>query len=182
MLNFPRATLAAAWGSWTASGGRPRALLRPLWRARLASARVKLTLEKTTEGSMRLPHRRQFLHLIAGTAAVPTVSGFARAQAYPSRPVHIMVGFAAGGGVDIVARLVGRLLSARLGQPFVVENRVGAGSNIAAETVMRAPSDGYTLLLAHTTNTINATLYEKLNFDFKRDIAPVASIARGFMI
>jgi tripartite-type tricarboxylate transporter receptor subunit TctC len=126
--------------------------------------------------------RRRFLCQVGAAAALPVVPETVRAQVYPSRPVRIMVGFAAGGGVDIVARLVGRLLSARLGQPFVVENRVGAGSNIAAETVMRAPADGYTLLLAHTTNTINAALYEKLNFDFNRDIAPVASIARGFMI
>jgi tripartite-type tricarboxylate transporter receptor subunit TctC len=134
------------------------------------------------EGTMKLPHRRQFLHLAAGAAALPAASRIGWAQTYPTRPVHIMVGFAAGGGVDIVARLVGRLLSGRLGQPFIVENRVGAGSNIAAETVMRAPTDGYTLLLAHTTNTINVTLYERLNFDFNRDIAPVASIARGLMI
>src|SRR5215471_7179081 len=126
--------------------------------------------------------RRLFLCQVGAAAALPVVPETVRAQVYPSRPVRIMVGFAAGGGVDIVARLVGRLLSARLGQPFVVENRVGAGSNIAAETVMRAHTDGYTLLLAHTTNTINAALYEKLNFDFNRDIAPVASIARGFMI
>ena len=130
---------------------------------------------------MKLP-RRKFVHLAAGAVALPALPRIAWAQAYPTRPVRILVGFAAGGGVDIVARLVGRLLSARLGQPFVVENRVGAGSNIAAETVMRAPTDGYTLLLAHTTNTINVTLYERLNFDFNRDIAPVASIARGFVI
>jgi tripartite-type tricarboxylate transporter receptor subunit TctC len=124
---------------------------------------------------MNLP-RRKFLHLAAGAAALPAVSGIARAQAYPSRPVRIIVGFAAGGQADVLARLIGQSLSERLGQPFVIENRPGAGSNIAAEAVVRAPPDGYTLLIAATTNTINATLYGKLNFDFIRDIAPLAGI------
>ena len=126
---------------------------------------------------MKLP-RRQFLHLAAGAAALPAVSRFAWAQAYPSRPVRIVVGFAAGGGADIVARLMGQWLSERLGQPFVIENRPGAGSNIATEAVVRAPADGYTLLLVTVANAINATLYDKLNFNFIRDIAPVASIMR----
>jgi tripartite-type tricarboxylate transporter receptor subunit TctC len=124
---------------------------------------------------MKLP-RRRFLHLAAGAAALPAVSRFAWAQTYPTRPVRIIVGFAAGGGVDIIACLMGRWLSERLGQPFVIENRPGAGTNIATEAVVNAPPDGYTLLLANLANAINATLYEKLNFNFIRDIAPVAGI------
>ena len=126
---------------------------------------------------MKLP-RRRFLHLAAGAAALPVVSRIARAQAYPTRPVRIIVGFAPGGTADIVARLIGQWLSERLGQPFIVESRPGAASNIATEAVVRAPADGYTLLLAGTQNTINATLYDKLNFVFLRDIAPIASIIR----
>jgi tripartite-type tricarboxylate transporter receptor subunit TctC len=121
-------------------------------------------------------HRRKFLHLAAGAAALPAVSRIARAQAYPSRPVRIIVGSPAGGGADIIARLLGQWLSERLGQTFIIENRPGAGSNIAAEAVVRAPSDGHTLLLVGVFNAINTSLYEKLNFDFLRDIAPVASI------
>ena len=127
---------------------------------------------------MKFP-RRQFLHLAAGAAALPAVSRFAWAQTYPTRPVRIIVGFAAGGPNDILARLMGQWLSERLGQPFVIENRPGAGSNIATEAVVRAPPDGYTLLLVGPPNAINATLYDKLNFNFIRDIAPVASIIRG---
>jgi tripartite-type tricarboxylate transporter receptor subunit TctC len=126
---------------------------------------------------MKLP-RRKFLHLAAGAAALPAVSRIARAQAYPTRPVRLLVGFAAGGPTDIVARVIGQWLSERCGQQFVVENRPGAGSNIAAETVVRAPSDGYTLLLIGPSNAINATLYDNLNFNFIRDIAPAASIIR----
>jgi tripartite-type tricarboxylate transporter receptor subunit TctC len=125
---------------------------------------------------MKLPHRRKFLHLAAGAAALPAVSRIAGAQSYPSRPVRIIVGFPAGGGVDIIARLMGQWLSERLGQPFLIENRPGAGSNIATEAVVRAAPDGYTLLLVHASNAINATLYDKLNFNFIRDIAPVAGI------
>src|SRR5215216_8207787 len=120
--------------------------------------------------------RRQLLHLTAGAAALPGVSRIARAQAYPARPVRIIVGFPAGGTSDIVARVLGQWLSERLGQQFVIENRTGAGSNIAAEAVARATPDGYTLLLIGGANTINATLFDKLNFDFLRDIAPVASV------
>jgi len=126
---------------------------------------------------MKLP-RRRFLHLAAGAAALPTMSRFAWAQAYPSRPVRIVVGLAPGGTNDITARLMGQWLSERLGQQFVIENRPGAGTNIATEMVVRAPADGYTLLLVGAYNAINATLYEKLNFNFIRDIAPVASIGR----
>jgi tripartite-type tricarboxylate transporter receptor subunit TctC len=126
---------------------------------------------------MKLP-RRQFLHLAAGAAALPAVSRVAWAQAYPTRPVRIIVGFAAGGGYDIVARLIGQWLSERLGQSFVIENRPGAGTNIATEAVVRAPADGYTLLLIGSTNAINTTFYQKLNFNFIRDIAPVSSITR----
>jgi tripartite-type tricarboxylate transporter receptor subunit TctC len=124
---------------------------------------------------MKLP-RRNFLHLAAGAAALSAVSGVASAQDYPTRPVRIIVGFAAGGGVDIIARLIAQSLSERLGQPFLIENRPGAATNIATEAVVRAPSDGYTLLLVHASNAINVTLYEKLNFNFIRDIAPVAGI------
>jgi len=131
---------------------------------------------------MKLPHRRQFLHLAAGVAALPVLPRIARAQAYPSRPVRIVAAFAAGGGVDITARLIGQWLSDRLGQQFVVDNRPGASGNLGTEAVVNAPPDGYTLLLATIPNAVNATLYEKLNFNFIRDIAPVASIIRVPMI
>ena len=126
---------------------------------------------------MGLP-RRQFLRLAVGAAAIPAGWRMARAQGYPSRPVRIVVGFAAGGPNDILARLMGQWLAERLGQPFVIENRPGASSNIGTEAVVRAPADGYTILLAGTTSAINAALYDKLNFNFMHDIAPVASIMR----
>jgi tripartite-type tricarboxylate transporter receptor subunit TctC len=126
---------------------------------------------------MKLP-RRRFLHLAAGAAALPAVSRVARAQAYPSRPVRWIVGYAAGGGNDIAARLMGQWLTERLGQPFVIENRPGANSNIGTEAVVRAPPDGYTLLLVSAANAINAALYDNLNFNFIRDIAPVAGLMR----
>jgi tripartite-type tricarboxylate transporter receptor subunit TctC len=126
---------------------------------------------------MKLP-RREFLHLAAGAVALPAVSRLARAQTYPMRPVRWIVGFPAGGSPDIVARLIGQWLSERLGQQFFVENRPGAAGNIGAEAVVRASPDGYTLLLVAPNNAINATLYERLNFNFIRDIAPVASIMR----
>lgn len=126
---------------------------------------------------MKLP-RRQFLHLTAGAAALPVASRFTWAQTWPSKPVRIVVGFAAGGTVDIVARLMGQRLSERLGQPFVIENRPGAGGNIGTESVVRAAPDGYTLLLVATSAAINATLYDKLNFVFLRDITAIASIMR----
>jgi tripartite-type tricarboxylate transporter receptor subunit TctC len=130
---------------------------------------------------MTLP-RRHFLHLAAGAAALPALSRFAWAQTYPSRPVRIIVGFAAGGPNDVLARLIGQWLSERLGQQFFIDNRPGAGSNIATEAVVRAPPDGYTLLLVGSPNAINATLYDKLNFDFIRDIAPVAGLIRGALV
>jgi hypothetical protein len=123
--------------------------------------------------------RRQFLHLSAGAAALPALSRIARGQTYPARPVRIVVGFAAGGFTDIAARLMGQWLSERLGQPFVIENRTGAAGNIATEAVVRAAPDGYTLLIALDATAINATLYDKLNFNFISDIAPVAGIARA---
>jgi tripartite-type tricarboxylate transporter receptor subunit TctC len=125
---------------------------------------------------LKLPHRRHVLHLAAGAAALPVLSCIARAQAYPSRPVRIVVPFAAGGATDIIARLIGQWLSERLGQQFVIENRPGAGSNIGTEVVVNAPPDGYTLLLVGASSAINATLYEKLNFSFLRDITSVSGI------
>jgi tripartite-type tricarboxylate transporter receptor subunit TctC len=130
-------------------------------------------------GSMKLPHRRQFLHLAAGAVAVPALPRDARAQTYPSRPVRIIVAFAAGGTGDILARLIGQWLSERLGQPFVIENRPGAGSNIATELVVNSPQDGYTLLLVSTSAGINATLYDKLSFNFIRDVTPVVGLVRA---
>src|SRR5262245_1959415 len=124
---------------------------------------------------MKLP-RRQFLSLAAGAATLPAMMHLARAQSYPSRPVRIIVGAPAGGGIDIIARLIGQWLSERLGQQFVIGNRPGAGGNIAAEAVLHAPPDGYTLLLATPANAINATLYERLGFDFAGDVAPVGAL------
>ena len=126
---------------------------------------------------MKLP-RRQFLHLVAGAAALPAMSRISWAQTYPSRPVRVIVGFAAGGATDIVARIMGQWLSERLGQQFVVENRPGAGTNIATEAVVNAAPDGHTLLMVSPTNAVNATLYDKLSYNFIRDIAPVAGVTR----
>jgi tripartite-type tricarboxylate transporter receptor subunit TctC len=123
--------------------------------------------------------RRNFLQLAAGTAAIPAVPRLAGAQTYPTRPVRIIVVAAAGGAADITARSMGQWLSERLGQPFIIENRPGAGGNIGTEAVVRASPDGYTLLLVGLNNAVSATLYEKLNFDFIRDIAPVAGIIRA---
>jgi tripartite-type tricarboxylate transporter receptor subunit TctC len=127
---------------------------------------------------MKLP-RRHFLHLTAGAAALPAVSRVARAQAYPTRPVRMIVPIAPGGAQDILARLMGHWLSERLGQPFVIDNRPGGGTNIGTEAVVRAPADGHTLLLIPPDSAINATLYDKLSFNFVRDIAPVAGVFRG---
>ena len=126
---------------------------------------------------MKLP-RRQFLHLAAGAAALPSVSRFAWAQAYPSRPVRLIAGFPPGGSVDITARLIGQWLSERLGQQVVIENRPGAAGNIGSETALNSPADGYTLLLCGVANAISTTLYDKLNYNF-RDIAPVAAVSRA---
>ena len=146
--------------------------------------------EICTSGSVRdedgqPPHllgRRQFLHLAAGAAALAAVSRFARAQGYPTRIVRIVVPYAAGLSPDIIARLVGQALSERLGQQVIIENRPGAGGNIGTEVVVRAPADGYTLLLATGANATNAALYEKLNFDFIRDIAPIAAIGGAALV
>ena len=127
---------------------------------------------------MKLP-RRRLLHLAAGAAVLPVLPRFAMAQTYPSRPVRIIVGWPAGGTTDIGARLVAQWLSERLGQPFVVENRPGAGTHAATEAVVRAQADGYTLLMVTGSNAINATLYEKLNYNFINDIAPVAGVLRS---
>jgi tripartite-type tricarboxylate transporter receptor subunit TctC len=120
--------------------------------------------------------RRQFLHLATGAAALPALSRVVRAEAYPARPVRLVVGFYAGSGPDILARVIGQWLSERLGQQFIVDNRPGAGGNVGTEEVVRAPADGYTLLLVTPANAINPTLYEHLNFNFVRDIAPVAAL------
>ena len=127
---------------------------------------------------MKLP-RRKFLHLAASAAALPAVSRIARAQTYPARPVQIIVGYPPGGATDAIARLIAQQLSERLGQQFMVDNRPGPGSNIGTEAVVRSQPDGYTLLLIFSANAINATFYDKLSFNFIRDIAPVASIARS---
>ena len=126
---------------------------------------------------MKLP-RRNFLHLAAGAVALPAVSRSANAQSYPTRPVHLIVPFGPAGATDITARLIGQWLSERLGQQFVIENRPGAGSNVGTEAVVRAAPDGYTLGLFGAPSAINATLYDKLNFNFVRDIAPIAPIVR----
>ena len=128
---------------------------------------------------MKLLHRRQILHLAAGAAALPTMSRFARAQAYPTRPVRIVVGYPAGGSADFHARIMAQWLTERLGRQFIVENRPGAGGNIATEAVVRAQPDGHTLLLAATADAVNASLYENMSFNFVRDIAPIAAIVRG---
>jgi tripartite-type tricarboxylate transporter receptor subunit TctC len=131
--------------------------------------------------TMELP-RRKFLHLAAGAAALPTISRVACAQAYPSQPVHLLVGYGTGGPPDIMGRLVAQLLSERLGQQIIVDNQPGANSNTGTELVVKAPPDGYTLLLVTAPNMINATLYKNLNFNFIRDIAPVASVARAPLV
>jgi tripartite-type tricarboxylate transporter receptor subunit TctC len=126
---------------------------------------------------MKLP-RRKLLQLATGAAALSVASPLARAQAYPARPVRLIVGFAPGGTTDLTARLIGQWLSERLGQQFIIENRTGAATNIATEAVVRSPADGYTLLVVTASNAINATLYDKLNYNYLRDIAPVAGIIR----
>jgi tripartite-type tricarboxylate transporter receptor subunit TctC len=127
---------------------------------------------------MKIP-RRRFLRLVAGAAALPALSRIASAQSYPTRPVHIIVGFSAGGATDVYARLIGQWLSHRLGQQFIVENRAGAGGNLATEAVIKAVPDGYTLLMCAANDAVNPAFYSNLNFNFIRDIAPVARITRG---
>jgi tripartite-type tricarboxylate transporter receptor subunit TctC len=126
--------------------------------------------------------RQRFLKLIASAAALPTFARIATGQNYPSRPIRIIVGFPPGGAADVTARLIGQWLSERLGQPFIIENRPGAGTNIGTEAVAKSPADGYTLLLVSVANTVNASLYESLNFDFIRDITPVAGLVRGPLV
>jgi tripartite-type tricarboxylate transporter receptor subunit TctC len=126
--------------------------------------------------------RQRFLKLIASAVALPTFARIATGQNYPSRPIRIIVGFPPGGAADVTARLIGQWLSERLGQPFIVENRPGAGTNIGTEAVAKSPADGYTLLLVSVANTVNASLYESLNFDFIRDITPVAGLVRGPLV
>src|SRR5580704_15933725 len=128
---------------------------------------------------MKVPHRRRILHLAAGVVVQPALARVAWAQTYPTRPVRLIVGYAPGGSSDLFARLIGQWLSARLGQPFIIENLPGAGGNIATEVVVRAPPDGYTLLMVTTGNVWSTLLFDKLNFNFIRDIAPVATINRG---
>src|SRR5262245_11038194 len=130
---------------------------------------------------MKFP-RRRFLHLLACAAAMPTIPPDARAQAYPSAPVRILVGFAAGGTTDIAARLIAQALSDRLGHQFLIENRPGAATNIATEAVVRSPADGHTLLAVTTSNTVNPALYDKLSFNFLRDIAMVAGLIRSPLV
>src|SRR5215813_4302107 len=156
----------------------PSAAGDSMWSA-MGASRDRVSSSRCISGgnAMKLP-RRKFLHLAAGAAALPALPRFARAQAYPSRPVRIIIGFPPGGPSDLAARLIGQWLSDRLGQPFIIENRPGASSNIGTEAVVKAPADGYTLLLVSSANASNATLYDKLNFNFMRDIAPVASVIR----
>src|SRR5262245_6439302 len=165
--------------SYTRGGSRMRES-RPYGSVRGARDETRVPTATNAEaglGTVKLP-RRNFLHLTAGAAVLSAVSRVARAQGYPSRPVRIIVGFAPGQAIDIVTRMIGQWLSEQLGQQFIIENRPGAGGNIATEAVVRAPPDGYTLLAIGSNNMINATLYEKLNYAFIRDIAPVASIYR----
>ena len=129
--------------------------------------------------TLQLPHRRQFLHLAAGAAALPALAPTARAQAYPVRPVRIIVPFAAGGGTDITARVIAQWLSEHMGQQFIVENRPGGGTNIGTEAAAKATPDGYTLLMVGTSNTANVALYDKLNFDLIRDFTPVGGVIRA---
>src|SRR5262245_16532508 len=168
------ARAADAGGSWRAAQGRNREVVADHQGGEHQGGMKRRVAGISERDAMKLP-RRNFLHLAAGAAALPAVSRIARAQAYPTRPVRIIVGFPGGSASDTTARLIGQSLSERLGQPFVVENRPGAASNIAAEAVVRAPPDGYTLLLVTSVNAINAKLYESsLSFDLIHDIVTVA--------
>src|SRR5262249_1112961 len=159
-------------------GARRKCRSGPPRSRRRAGLRGAVALIDRNEAStLKLP-RRRFLSLVTAAASLPSISRIATAQAYPTRPVRLIIGYPPGGSADITARLIGQWLSERLGQPFVIESRPGAGTNIATETVVNAPPDGYTLLLVAPANAINATLYEKLNHNFMRDIAPVAGLIR----
>jgi tripartite-type tricarboxylate transporter receptor subunit TctC len=150
---------------------------------RKATTPPRRTAIRNTERQLVTQHpRRRILSLAAGAAAVPVVSRIARGQAYPSRPVHLISSFAAGGANDIIARVIGQWLSDHLSRQFIIENRPGAGGNVGTEAVVRSTPDGHTLLMAGSFNAINATLYDRLNFSFIRDIAPVASVARGSLV
>jgi tripartite-type tricarboxylate transporter receptor subunit TctC len=166
-------------GSVSASGGREIKKSKSMWARDLLRAKGRSSWRGIT---MRFPHRRDFMRLAASTAALSAVPPIARADAYPSRPVRLIVGFPPGGANDVNARLIGQWLSERLGQAFVIENRPGAGSNIGTELVVRSAPDGYTLLLVAPPAAINATLYENLTFNFARDIAPVGSLTREPLI
>jgi tripartite-type tricarboxylate transporter receptor subunit TctC len=161
-----------AMGSTGAIGERPTSI------DQISSGQARIARPRWEGTMLKLP-RRQFLHLAVGAAALPAVSRFAWAQTYPARPVQIIVGYPPGGATDAIARLIAQQLSERLGQQFMVDNRPGPGSNIGTEAVVRSQPDGYTLLLIFSANAINATFYDKLSFNFIRDIAPVASIARS---
>src|SRR6516162_1568530 len=155
----------------------PRMPIRSARRSLLRAPSSRRRADRNEASTLKLA-RRRFLHLATAAAALPSVSRMATAQTYPTRPVRLIIGYPPGGSADITARLLGQWLSERLGQPVVVESRPGAGTNIATETVVNAPPDGYTLLLVAPANAINATLYEKLNHNFMRDIAPVAGLIR----
>ena len=166
----------------------PAPILTPCWASDAAPPAPFLFTESrrsfarwlpAREGTVMTTSRRRFLHVVTGAAALPAVSRIAWAQTYPSRRVRVIVPFPAGGVVDLFGRLLAQWLSERFGQPFVVENRAGAGGNIGTEAVVKAAPDGYTLLLIGANNSWNVSLYEKLNFDFIRDIAPVAGIFHG---
>src|SRR6516225_6806940 len=176
-LNPPTCRSSSRRASCSCSILKPQRRWGSTYRTRCSHLPTRWSNDAKVEGGfkMKLP-RRRFLHLAAGAAALPAVSRNAWAQAYPTRPVHLIVPFAPAGGADTIARLMGQWLSERLGQPFIIENRPGGGANIATEAVVRASPDGYTLLIAGGYNAINATLYDKLNFNFIRDIAAVAGI------
>lgn len=164
--------------------GRPALL--PIFPAPILSASERFEIrppssQKLAASASKIS-RRQSLSFISGAAALPALAHMARAETYPSRPVHIIVGFPPGGAADVTARLIGQWLAERLGQPFIIENRPGAGTNIATDAVAKSPADGYTLLLVSMANAVNATLYESLNFDFVRDITPVAELVRGPLV
>ena len=164
-------TLTLSWSEgWHCVGGTGPHL-------GLAARMMRTSEPPHREESMKLP-RRQFLRLAAGAASLPAVSHIARAQSYPARPVRLVIGFAAGGTQDVIGRVMGQWLSERLGQQVIIENRPGAASNIAAEAVIKSPPDGYTLFMVGPNNAINASVYDKLSFDFVRDLAPVAGIMR----